>query len=63
MEAESFERLGLQKSNRKMEKKLKELILQLEDERRHTDQYKEQLEKVRIKSNSTTIYYLGLLIH
>lgn len=29
-----------------MDKKLKELVLQLEDERRHADQYKEQLEKV-----------------
>lgn len=35
-----------------MDKKLKELILQLEDERRHADQYKEQVEKVnqRVKA-------------
>lgn len=46
VETESRERLAQQKLNRKMDKKLKELILQLEDERRNTDQYKEQLEKV-----------------
>lgn len=40
------ERLAQQKANRKSEKKLKEFIMQLEDERRHNDQYKEQVEKV-----------------
>ncbi len=35
------------KINRKQEKKLKENVLLLEDERRHADQYKEQAEKVR----------------
>jgi hypothetical protein len=40
------ERFAQQKSNRKQEKKLKELVMQLEDERRHADQYKEQVEKV-----------------
>ena len=34
------------KGNRKLEKKIKELMMQLEDERRHADQYKEQNEKV-----------------
>ena len=34
------------KSNRRLEKKIKELMMQLEDERRHADQYKEQVEKV-----------------
>jgi hypothetical protein len=29
-----------------LEKKIKELLMQLEDERRHADQYKEQNEKV-----------------
>merc|ERR550519_2435166 len=33
------------KANRKLEKKIKELLMQLEDERRHADQYKEQNEK------------------
>ena len=33
------------KNNRKLEKRLKEMLLQLEDERRHADQYKEQVEK------------------
>jgi hypothetical protein len=32
--------------SRKLEKKIKELLMQLEDERRHADQYKEQNEKV-----------------
>ena len=34
------------KINRKAEKKMKENLLMLEDERRHADQYKEQSEKV-----------------
>merc|ERR550517_706313 len=40
------------KINRKAEKKMKENLLLLEDERRHADQYKEQSEKVnsRIKA-------------
>merc|ERR1712213_100524 len=40
------------KINRKAEKKMKENLLMLEDERRHADQYKEQSEKVnsRIKA-------------
>ena len=33
------------RANRKLEKKIKELLMQLEDERRHADQYKEQNEK------------------
>ena len=33
------------KMNRKQDKKLKETLLMLEDERRHADQYKEQSEK------------------
>ena len=36
------------KMNRKQEKKMKENLLMLEDERRHADQYKEQAEKVFI---------------
>ena len=38
------------KINRKAEKKMKENMLMLEDERRHADQYKEQAEKVRFFS-------------
>lgn len=45
-QVEAKERFAQQKTNRKLDKKLKELVLQLEDERRHADQYKEQLEKV-----------------
>ena len=41
----SRERMLQSKNNRKLEKRLKEMLLQLEDERRHADQYKEQVEK------------------
>lgn len=45
-ENEAKERLLQQKNNRKLEKKIKELTMNIEDERRHADQYKEQIEKV-----------------
>merc|ERR1712158_299863 len=50
--AETGERMAQAKMNRKQEKKMKENLLMLEDERRHADQYKEQAEKVnsRIKA-------------
>lgn len=48
------------KNNRKLEKRLKELLLQLEDERRHADQYKEQVEKstsrVKVNGNANNRY-------
>ena len=47
LSAEAQERMLAAKGNRKLEKKIKELMMQLEDERRHADQYKEQNEKVR----------------
>ena len=46
---ESAERMAQAKLNRKQEKKLKEQLLMLEDERRHADQYKEQAEKVNAR--------------
>ena len=46
LSAEAQERMLAAKGNRKLEKKIKELMMQLEDERRHADQYKEQVEKV-----------------
>lgn len=46
IEVESRERLAQQKASRKLDKKMKELALQLDEERRHADQYKEQIEKV-----------------
>jgi myosin protein heavy chain len=45
LSAEAQERMIAGKNNRKLEKKIKELMMQLEDERRHADQYKEQNEK------------------
>lgn len=42
-----------QKTNRKLDKKLKELMMQVEDERRHADQYKDQVEKVSKNKNQT----------
>lgn len=41
----------LSRANRKVEKKMKELIMNAEEERRHADQYKEQV----------NISYLNLL--
>lgn len=37
------ERAALSKTNRRLEKKCKEAMLQVEEERRHADQYKEQV--------------------
>jgi len=48
------ERQLQQKANRKLEKKMKEVVMQLEDERRTIEQYKEQVEKVRL---SQTLSY------
>ncbi|KAM6910646.1 uncharacterized protein myh14 [Xenentodon cancila] len=51
MEQERQERAIANKLVRKTEKKLKEVMMQAEDERRHADQYREQLDKsmVRLK--------------
>lgn len=48
LENETKERLLGQKSNRKLDKKIKEMSMNIEDERRHADQYKEQIEKVTL---------------
>ncbi|KAH9489592.1 hypothetical protein Btru_037584 [Bulinus truncatus] len=52
LDQEAKERASLARSNRKMEKRLKELMLQVEDERRSADQYKDQVDKVnnRVKA-------------
>ncbi|XP_031631624.1 myosin heavy chain, non-muscle isoform X2 [Contarinia nasturtii] len=57
LENETKERLLQQKANRKLDKKIKELTLNIEDERRHVDQYKEQLEKSnnRIKASKRNV--------
>ncbi|XP_063344717.1 myosin-10 isoform X5 [Pelmatolapia mariae] len=51
LEQERQERAIASKLMRKTEKKLKEVMMQAEDERRHADQYREQLDKsmVRLK--------------
>ena len=46
----SQERMLAANANRKLEKKIKELTKQLEEERIHADQYKEQNEKVSVMS-------------
>ncbi|KAL5288885.1 MYH9 family protein [Megaselia abdita] len=46
LENETKERLLQQKNNRKLDKKNKEFVLTIEDERRHLDQTKEQIEKL-----------------
>uniref|UniRef100_A0A8C1PX23 Myosin, heavy chain 14, non-muscle n=1 Tax=Cyprinus carpio TaxID=7962 RepID=A0A8C1PX23_CYPCA len=45
LEQERQERAMANKLVRKTEKKLKEVLIQVEDERRHADQYREQLDK------------------
>ncbi|XP_014864972.1 PREDICTED: myosin-10-like, partial [Poecilia mexicana] len=45
LEQEARERAAANKIVRRTEKKLKEVCMQVEDERRHGDQFKEQLEK------------------
>uniref|UniRef100_A0A1A8DEY1 Myosin-9 n=1 Tax=Nothobranchius kadleci TaxID=1051664 RepID=A0A1A8DEY1_NOTKA len=45
LEQEAKERAAANKIVRRTEKKLKEVMMQVEDERRHADQYKEQVEK------------------
>ncbi|XP_048102073.1 LOW QUALITY PROTEIN: myosin-10-like [Alosa alosa] len=45
LEQEAKERSAANKIVRRTEKKLKEVCMQVEDERRHADQYKEQMEK------------------
>ncbi|XP_013083692.2 myosin heavy chain, non-muscle isoform X1 [Biomphalaria glabrata] len=52
LDQEAKERASLARNNRKMEKRLKELMLQVEDERRSADQYKDQVDKVnnRVKA-------------
>uniref|UniRef100_A0A4W4H0V1 Myosin, heavy chain 14, non-muscle n=1 Tax=Electrophorus electricus TaxID=8005 RepID=A0A4W4H0V1_ELEEL len=45
LEQERQERSLANKLVRKTEKKLKEVVMQVEDERRHADQYREQLDK------------------
>ncbi|XP_062853405.1 myosin-10 isoform X1 [Trichomycterus rosablanca] len=45
LEQEAKERSAANKIVRRTEKKLKEVFMQVEDERRHADQYKEQMEK------------------
>lgn len=49
LDAEAKERAMLAKNNRKLEKKYKEALLQGEEERRHADQYKEQMDKVNAR--------------
>ena len=43
LDLEAKERQALSRGNRRMEKKMKEVLMQAEDERRHADQYKEQV--------------------
>ncbi|XP_067929437.1 myosin-9-like [Watersipora subatra] len=47
LEVEQKERQQQSRLNRRQEKKLRELTMQMDEERRHADQYKEQLEKAQ----------------
>lgn len=51
------------KANRKLEKKIKELMMQLEDERRHADQYKEQNEKVELQIKKGIVFHILIIIN
>ena len=42
----------LSRANRKVEKKMKELLMNAEDERRHADQYKEQVRLKLVQGNN-----------
>ncbi|CAK8680338.1 unnamed protein product [Clavelina lepadiformis] len=52
LEGEAKERAAANKLLRRSDKKLKESLMQIEDERRHADQYKEQVDKIngRVKA-------------
>ncbi|XP_061174920.1 myosin heavy chain, non-muscle-like isoform X2 [Saccostrea echinata] len=52
LDVETKERTQLQRLLRRQDKKLKDFAIQAEDERRHADQYKEQVEKMnnRVKA-------------
>ncbi|XP_060570193.1 myosin heavy chain, non-muscle-like isoform X3 [Ruditapes philippinarum] len=49
LDLETKERNTLQRTARRLEKKLKEMAIQAEDERRHADQYKEQVDKMNAR--------------
>ncbi|XP_074647185.1 uncharacterized protein LOC141903116 [Tubulanus polymorphus] len=52
LDAEAKDRSQLAKTNRRLEKKVKEYMMQAEEERSHADQYKDQIEKMnnRVKA-------------
>lgn len=49
LDVEARDRQMLSKANKKLERKMKELVMQAEDEHRHADQYKEQVDKVNAR--------------
>ena len=53
LNVESSDRANLAKNLRKSDKKVRELTLQIEEERRHGDQYKEQYDKTSQKLRQT----------
>ncbi|CAE1280277.1 MYH [Acanthosepion pharaonis] len=52
LDQDNKEKNTAMRANRKLDKKIKELMLQVEEERRHADQYKEQMDKssARVKA-------------
>jgi myosin protein heavy chain len=52
IDSEARERNAATKAARRAEKKIKELNMQVEDERRHADQYKEQVDKANLKNKN-----------
>ena len=63
LSAEAQERMLAAKANRKLEKKIKELMMQLEDERRHADQYKEQNEKVELQKKIRNNFHILIIVN
>jgi len=49
LDGEARERQNLARANRRVEKRLKEFMMQAEDEKRHADQYKDQVDKVNAR--------------
>ena len=67
LDQEAKERQQMSKSIRKSEKRVKELTITVEEERSHTENYKNQVNSLLLLSlspnnDSCLIYYLGILI-
>ena len=62
LDVEQRERQQLNRLSRRQEKKLKELTMQMDEERRHADQYKEQV-TTRIPLFLKTNSHLNIVLY